>query len=146
MEDIEQILDKQQWLAKDKFDFNRSKNGCEVGVNIFNRYKFDVFTVFEGLIVQLDNSTLCTIYDYFERARLRNVLRKHFLKIEEPRNVTELLVHRYIDLLLSERSHSCSDISDIRSEVKWLARSLPELNSEHLISELETCGVSIRQG
>lgn len=144
MEDIEEHVKREQWLAKDRFDFSLGK-GCKVGINIFEQYKFRVaqFTQFEQLLTQLDNTTLCKAFDWFESERLRVLLKEHFHKTKEPRYVTEIIVYRYIDCLLLERENTTSsnDIPSVRSEIASYARSFPKIASEQLIAEFEKSGI-----
>ncbi|MBF4374404.1 hypothetical protein [Vibrio anguillarum] len=146
MEDIEQLIKKEQWLAKDRFDFSQ-KQGVQVGVNIFDKFKFQAckFTLFESLLSKLDNDSLCQAFDYFERERLRVCFQDHFNKTKTPINVVEKIVYLYVKALLIERVKRdvASDIPSVRSEIDMYARTFPNLDSNVLISEFRKSEVQI---
>ncbi|MDD9176029.1 hypothetical protein PVK62_07895 [Aliivibrio sp. S3MY1] len=146
MEDIKALIKKEQWLAKDRFDFSE-KEGVEEGINIFDNYKFTVckFTLFENLLTNLDNDSLCLAYDYFEAERLRRCFNDHFNKTKTPINAVEKIVYIYIETLLGERVRRTftSDIPSIRSEIATYAKMFEHMDSSTLISEFRKSGVQI---
>lgn len=146
MQDIENLIKKEQWLAKDRFKFCEG-HGVKVGKNIFDFYKFKVckFTLFECLLCKLDNDSLCVAFDHFEANRLRVAFNDHFNKTETPLYAVEQVVYLYLETLLLERvkrapSH---DIPSVRSEIAMYARMFPNLDSNVLVSEFSKSDVRI---
>ncbi|MFC5079596.1 hypothetical protein VTH8203_03989 [Vibrio thalassae] len=146
MEDIEKLLKKEQWLAKDRFNFTDGQ-GVKVGANIFDQYKFQVckFTLFESLLCELDNDNLCIAFDHFESNRLRTALTDHFNKTQTPLYAVEQVVYLYLETLLLERvkRDPIHDIPSVRTEIAMYARMYPNMDSNVLISEFSKSDVQI---
>jgi len=146
MDNIEELVKKEQWLAKDRFKFSEGQ-GVELGANIFDQFKFRVckFTLFESLLCKLDNENLCKAFDYFESNRLRAALTDHFNKTKTPVYAVEQVVYLYLESLLLERvkRDPVHDIPSVRSEVAMYARMYPNMDSNVLISEFSKSDVPI---
>ncbi|MDN2484009.1 hypothetical protein [Vibrio agarivorans] len=146
MQDIEEMIKKEQWLAKDRFKFTDGQ-GVKVGSNIFDQYKFQVckFTLFESMLCRLDNHSLCKAFDHFEANRLRVAFNNHFNKTQTPLYAVEQVVYLYLETLLLERvkRDSSHDIPSVRSEVAMYARMYPNMDSNVLTSEFAKSEVKI---
>lgn len=146
MDDIEKLVKKEQWLAKDRFKFVEGQ-GAQLGANIFDQYKFGTckFTLFESLLCKLDNDNLCKAFDHFEGNRLRTALRDHFNNTKSPVYASEQVVYLYLETLLLERvkRDPVHDIPSVRSEVAMYARMYPNINSNVLINEFSKSNVQI---
>lgn len=146
MENIEELVKKKQWLAKERFKFTEGQ-GVEVGEKFFDQYKFQVckFTHFESVLCELDNDSLCIAFDHFESNRLRAALTDHFNKTQTPRYAVEQVVYLYLETLLLERvkRDPIHDIPSVRSEIDMYARMYPNMDSTVLISEFSKSDVQI---
>ncbi|MCY9870437.1 hypothetical protein [Vibrio barjaei] len=144
MQDIEQLIKKEQWLAGDRFKFN-TEQGVEVGLDIFQLYQFNVsrFSLFESLLSKLDNKSLCQAFDYFEANRLRTIFNDHFHKTDTPQNPAHKVAHLYLQTLLRERANKdqSNDIPSVRSEIAMYGRMFPTLDSDLLINALTQANV-----